>query len=130
MIFDYLTGYAAKAERSGLPAVLETVRDENDLAGAAKLVRRQQGVHRTGTEPFQIESYELEAQSFEDRGELRCHAWAQGAFQFFPSNLDADDVAVMPHPKLPEPEGSNRIFATLDYLECFSRYGAAILDAR
>ena len=72
------------------------------LARVSELVCREQCVHRAGAKAFQIKSDELEAQRFEDCGELGCHVGVQSALQFFSGDLDADDVAVMPYSKLPE----------------------------
>jgi len=85
------------------------------LAGAAELFGGQQGIHRSGAEAFQIEGDELESQRFEDGGELGCHGGIQSAFHFLTVDLDAHRFAVMADAELPEAEGSNGVFAALDY---------------
>ena len=107
---------------SGAPAEL--------LACAAELFCGEQGIHRSGAESFQIESDELETEAFEDGRELGRHGWIQRAIHFVPGDLNADNLAVMPHAKLPEAEGSDGIFAAFDHIERFARNRTAILDAR
>ncbi len=99
------------------------------LACAAKLIRRQQGVHRTGAEAFQVERDEFEAERFEDGGELGRDGGTQGTVQFFAGDLYADNVSVMAHTKLAEAESANCVFAAFDYVERFAGDGAAVFDA-
>lgn len=94
------------------------------------LLRRQQCVHRSRPESFEIEGYELESETFEDGGEFGRHGRTQGSIHFFTSDLDADDFAVMPDAKLPESEDAKGIFATLDHVERLARDGSAVFDPR
>ena len=99
------------------------------LACAAKLISGQERVHRSGAEALQVERDELEAESFEDGGELRRDGGVQSTVQFLAGDLDADDVAVMAYAELAKAERANGIFATFDYVERLARHGAAIFDA-
>ena len=102
---------------------------EASLTGAAKLFRGQQGVHRSGAKALQVESHELEAETFEDGGELGGDGGIERALQFLARDLNADDVSVMTDAKLAETEGANRVLAALDNAERFARDWPAILDA-
>src|SRR5580700_10793711 len=99
------------------------------LPGAAELLYRQQRIHRSGTESFQIKSDELESQGFEDCGELGCDGRIQSPFQLLPGDLDPDNVTMMPYPELPETKATNRVLATLHHVKRLARYRTAVFDA-
>src|SRR6266581_995976 len=100
------------------------------LSRAPELFRGEQRIHRSGAESFQIESDELESQSFENCRELIGDCRIQCSLQFLPCNLDAHNVAMMPHPELPETESANRIFAAFDYFQRLARHRTSVLDTR
>src|ERR1700746_1682859 len=83
-------------------------------AGAHKLLRGKQRVHRAGAETLEVEGDKFESELLENLGELSRHRRSEGAGHFFTRDLDANHVSVMTHPELAEAEGTNRVFATLN----------------
>jgi len=104
-------------------------RQAQSLPDPAQLVGRQQCVHGPRAKSFQVERYKLEAELFEDRRELPSHGGIQGAAEFFLSDLDTNNVSVMPHAELAKAESANCVLAALDHIEGLTRDRAAILDA-
>ena len=84
-------------------------------AGSAQQIfRGEYGIHRTGTETFQIEGDELESESFENAGELSSHGGIERAGKFLARDFNADDVAVMAHAKLVEAQGAQDVLSIVD----------------
>ena len=106
---DYLIGKVPKCGAGRSPAACATNGKGIELTRPPDLGHRQQGVHRSGAEALHIEGDELEAQRFEDSGELGGHLRGQRTWQFFAGDFDAHDVPVMPHPALPEAQCAKRI---------------------
>jgi len=57
-------------------------------------------------------------------------AGVRARLQFFPCNLDADNVAVMTYAKLAETEAANRLLTAFDYVKSFARHRATVLNPR
>ena len=108
-----LRGYPATGLRSFLP----------------ELLQRKQSVHGAGAEAFQVKGHKLEAQSFEDAGELGGHFWSEGAGEFIGRDLNPNYLSVMADPALAKSQGTQCILASFDHGERLARYGTAILDA-
>src|SRR5579871_598544 len=96
---------------------------------AAKLIGRQQSVHRSRAESFQVERNELKPELLEDRGELGCDRGSQGAIQFVFCDFDAHNVSVMSYAKLPKPKSADRIFPAFHHIERLPCNRPAVLDA-
>ena len=56
------------------------------------------------------------------------HKFAQGAGQFVASDLDPYNFSMMAHAELPEPESTQRVFASLDHSQCLGRDLSSIFD--
>ena len=98
-------------------------------APAGQYLGCEQGIHGAGTEAFEVESDELEAQGFEDAGEFSSHLRTQRTRQLFAGNLDTHNVPVVTDPELAEAERADRVFALFDNSESFARNLASVLDA-
>src|SRR5580658_1326304 len=94
-----------------------------------QILRRQQAVHRPGAKAFQIESHKLEAESFEYFRELPGHIGIERPLQFLASDFNADDLAVVTHAELPEPQRPQRVFTLLHHPEGLSGNRPSIFDA-
>src|SRR5207253_2991316 len=68
---------------------------------------------------LQVKRDVLETEPLEDVRERLRHLQAEGAFQFFPRNLDPRQFAVEPNTELPEAEGFDRLFSVLYRLDGF-----------
>src|SRR5208337_832878 len=91
---------------------------------------RQHGVHRAGTEAFEIERDVRESQSLEGVGELGRYLGIECTRQLVAGDLDADNVAVMPNAKLAEAHPAQCLFALFDDLQRLRRYGTPVFNAR
>jgi hypothetical protein len=80
---------------------------------AKQVFRTEQSVHGSGPETFQIEGDELEAQRFENAGELGRHGRIESTRQFLARDFDANDLAVMTDAELAKTEGTQSIFTFL-----------------
>lgn len=100
------------------------------LARAAELIGRQQRIHRTGTETFQIKGDELESKLLEDGCELRGHGRVQSPLQFLPVDFNPDNIAVMSYSELPEAKRANSVLTPFDHVERLARDGPSVFDPR
>src|SRR5882724_4761049 len=116
---DYLTAFQI---RRGTAATVW-------LFSAPKLLDRQDRIHRSRAEAFQVQGHELESQCFEDAGEFGRHGGIKRARQLGAVNLDPDDVSVMTHAELTEAELAQRFFALFHRAQCFARHRPPVLDA-
>src|SRR5215510_11244507 len=94
------------------------------------MLDRQERVHGPRPEAFQIESNELESESLEHARELGRHGRIECPPQFFGSDFDADDFAMMTYAKLSKTQAAQRFFSLLHHRQNFTRNRASILDAR
>ena len=90
---------------------------------------RQESVHGAGAEAFQVESHKLEPQGLEDAGKFGGHLRAERARQLFARDFDANNLAMMTHPDLPETQGMQSVLAPFDRAQGFARDFASVLDA-
>src|ERR1700728_5132655 len=99
----------------------ETTAPVSSTNSSQQILRRQQSIHRSRTETLQIEGDELEAQRFENCGELRGHGGIKRPLQLFAGNFNAYDLPVVAHAELPEAQRAKLIFALFDHSERLSR---------
>src|SRR5262249_30086982 len=71
-----------------------------------------------------------ESQFLERDGEIPSHLGGQRASQFVATDLDANDIAVMADPELPESKGAERIFPTFHNPQHCWRHRASIFNPR
>src|SRR5438105_9631867 len=90
----------------------------------------QHGVHGARTKALEIEGDVMETQLLKNTSERGGHRRGESAWQFFPSDLDAHDCAMVPHAILPESESAQRLRALLYGGKRLGSDRSAIFNAR
>src|SRR5207237_6864620 len=99
------------------------------LANASQLLNRQERIHRTRTEAFQIERDKLKSKRFEDPAELGSHFWRQGPREFILGNFDSDNLAVIADAELAKAETAEGVLTSFDHADCLPSDRTAVFDA-
>src|SRR5215469_7954428 len=99
-------------------------------AAPPQLLQRQKRIHRTRPEALQVEGHKLEPQVLEDTRQFRGHRRIQRPRQLLLGDLDAHNLAVMPHPNLAEAQRPQRVLTLLHRAELLAGHRTPILDTR
>src|SRR5580704_19260757 len=97
---------------------------------ALQRVNGEQGVHRSGTEAFQIQRDIRKPERFEDSREPFGHVRRHRTRQFFAGNFNSDNLTMMAHTELTEPKPPQLLFAQLNRGKSFRGYRPTVFDPR
>src|SRR5512146_241549 len=102
--------------------------EDRCLPGTVENFDGEHGVHRTTSEALKVERDVGEAELLEYFHELIGHPGLERARHLLAGDLNAHEIAMVPHPELFESEGTKRILALLHLEKGLASYRPAVFD--